>query len=76
MLIALQGQIERLKDTSLPEGERLNLVESCLSGISHLTNSLKDASNCLPAYDQRTYSTVRLAQTPPAIIMGIKTSAF
>lgn len=75
MVVALQEQIERLKDTSVPEVERLNLVDSCLSGISHLTNEVKDASSYLPAYDQRTYSTVRLAHLPPAMIALIKPSA-
>lgn len=43
-------------------GERHDAVDFCLSGIAKLTNEVKDASSYLPAYDQRTYSDVRLYQ--------------
>jgi len=72
----LQQQIQRLKDPNLSEAERLNLVDNCLSGISHLSNEVKDASSYLPAYDQRTYSTVRPIQIPLALLTLIKLSAY
>lgn len=35
-------------------------MDVCLSGISNLSNEVKHATSYLPAYDQRTVSTVRL----------------
>ena len=55
---ALQEQMARLEDFALVGGERVDAVEHCLAGISRLSNEVKDASNYLPTYDQRTYATV------------------
>jgi len=55
---ALQGQIERLNTAYGPE--RNKAVDDCLAGIDRLSHEVKDASSYIPAYDQRTYSQVRL----------------
>ena len=48
----------RLKDATLQEADRASLTAQCQSTISQLSDLVKDASIYLPAYDQRTYSTV------------------
>jgi len=55
--------MDRLKDTTLSEPVRTNLVDQCLASISGMSNDIMDASSYLPAYDQRTYSTVRQNET-------------
>lgn len=55
---ALEEQIERLNTTC--EGERAEAVDQCLAGIDRISHDVKDASAYLPAYDQRTYSQVRV----------------
>jgi hypothetical protein len=53
---ALQEQISQLEHTALIGGERQDAIDHCLASIAHLSNDVQDASNYLPAYDQRTYS--------------------
>ncbi|KAJ4365641.1 hypothetical protein N0V83_008261 [Neocucurbitaria cava] len=53
---ALQEQMERLNQMSISGGERTDAVDHCLAGINRLSHEVKDASNYIPAYDQRTYS--------------------
>lgn len=48
--------MERLADTALAGGERNDAVDHCLAGIARLSHEVKDASNYIPAYDQRTYA--------------------
>lgn len=55
---ALQEQMTRLKEIALQPAERASIIDHCLASISQLSNEVKDASAYLPAYDQRTYSTV------------------
>lgn len=57
--IALQGQMDRLADTSLVAGERSDASDHCLAGIARLSHEIKDASSYLPTYDQRIYAEVR-----------------
>ncbi|SLM40181.1 Tubulin-specific chaperone C [Lasallia pustulata] len=52
---ALQEQMDRLQDTALVGGERVDAVDHCLAGIGRLSKEVKDASSYVPAYDQRTY---------------------
>lgn len=56
--IALQGQMDRLADTSLVAGERSDAMDHCLAGIARLSHEIKDASSYLPTYDQRIYAEV------------------
>jgi hypothetical protein len=53
---ALQEQISQLSSISTAGGERQDAIEHILSGISRLSNEVADASDFVPAYDQRTYS--------------------
>lgn len=55
----LQEQIERLGEYSLVGGEKQDAIDHVLSGISRLANDVKDSSEYITAYDQRTYSQVR-----------------
>lgn len=57
---ALQEQMNRLKDGTLQERDQADLVTQCQNTISRMSNDVKDASGYLPAYDQRTWSTVTL----------------
>ncbi|KAI9813534.1 MAG: hypothetical protein M1832_006265 [Thelocarpon impressellum] len=57
-VIALQDQMERIENTAHVGGERADAVDHCLAGIARLSREVKDASSYLPAYDQRTYSSV------------------
>ncbi|KAL2057602.1 hypothetical protein ABVK25_001986 [Lepraria finkii] len=54
----LQEQMTRLKDATLQEIDRASLTAQCQSTISQLSDLVKDTSIYLPAYDQRTYSTL------------------
>jgi hypothetical protein len=56
----LQEQIERLGEYSLIGGEKQDAIDHVLSGISRLANDVKDSSEEITAYDQRTYSQVSL----------------
>jgi len=51
----LQDQIGQLESHSLIGGERQDAIAHCLAGISRLSNEVTDASDYIPAYDQRTY---------------------
>ncbi|KAB5542377.1 tubulin binding cofactor C-domain-containing protein [Coniochaeta sp. 2T2.1] len=53
---ALQDQIDQLGSFAAIGGERQDAIENVLSGISRLSNEVADASDYVPAYDQRTYS--------------------
>ncbi|KEF62847.1 uncharacterized protein A1O9_00820 [Exophiala aquamarina CBS 119918] len=53
---ALQEQMNHLADTALIGGERSDASDHCLAGITRLSAEVKDASNYLPSYDQRTYA--------------------
>jgi hypothetical protein len=55
-ITALQGQMDRLADTSLVAGERSDASDHCLAGIARLSHEIKDASSYLPTYDQRIYA--------------------
>ena len=57
---ALQEHMTRLKENVPTPAERASLTDRCLAGISQLSDEVKDASAYLPAYDQRTYSTVSI----------------
>lgn len=50
--------MDRLQDTALVGGERVDAVDHCLAGIGRLSKEVKDASSYVPAYDQRTYGEV------------------
>jgi len=52
----LQDQIGRLGEYSLVGGEKQDAIDHVLSGISRLANDVKDSSEYITAYDQRTYS--------------------
>ena len=56
--IALQEQMDRLADTSLVGGERVDATDHCLAGIVRLSNEVKDAASYIPTYDQRVYADV------------------
>ncbi|KAH8595211.1 tubulin-specific chaperone-like protein c [Bisporella sp. PMI_857] len=51
----LQEQMSQLESHSLIGGERQDAIDHCLAGISRLSNEVADASDYIPAYDQRTY---------------------
>ena len=57
--IALQEHLSRLKSTELSNSAQTEIQAQCVSSVSQLSSLLRDASSHLPAYDQRTYSTVR-----------------
>ncbi|KAK3376743.1 tubulin binding cofactor C-domain-containing protein [Lasiosphaeria ovina] len=52
----LQEQISQLPTLSVAGGERQDAIEHVLAGISRLSSEVADASDYVPAYDQRTYS--------------------
>ena len=49
----------RLDGVSATGGERQDAIDHCLAGIMRLSDEVADATDFLPAYDQRTYSQVR-----------------
>ncbi|KAL2815496.1 tubulin binding cofactor C-domain-containing protein [Aspergillus granulosus] len=55
-ITALQGQMDKLADTSLVGGERADATDHCLAGIARLSNEVKDAASYIPTYDQRIYA--------------------
>ncbi|KAL2827093.1 tubulin binding cofactor C-domain-containing protein [Aspergillus pseudoustus] len=55
-ITALQGQMDKLADTSLVGGERTDATDHCLAGIARLSNEVKDAASYIPTYDQRIYA--------------------
>lgn len=57
--------MERLNSLATGGGERNDAVDHCLAGIDRLSHEVKDASSYIPAYDQRTYSEVRIQRIPP-----------
>lgn len=63
--LALQDQIKQLSSFSVVGGERQDAIEHVLAGISRLSNEVADASEYIPAYDQRTYSQVSPLQLYP-----------
>lgn len=58
IVLALQEQIDHLQDLGIVGGERQDGIDHCLAGISRLSNEVSDASDYVPAYDQRTYAQV------------------
>ncbi|KAF7943238.1 hypothetical protein EAE96_011169 [Botrytis aclada] len=52
----LQQRISQLGNLSLVGGERQDATDHCLASITRLSNEVADATDYLPAYDQRTYS--------------------
>lgn len=52
----LQQRISQLGNLSLVGGERQDATDYCLASITRLSNEVADATDYLPAYDQRTYS--------------------
>ena len=60
MNTALQKILVDAKDASLSDAKRAALIDQCASGITGLSNDVRDASGNLPAHDQRIYSSVRL----------------
>lgn len=63
-VLALNEQIDRLKDSALADAERGVATDNCLAGISGLSNEAKDASTYTPVHDQRTYSEVHPSRFP------------
>ncbi|CAL5866237.1 uncharacterized protein PFLUO_LOCUS444 [Penicillium psychrofluorescens] len=55
-ITSLQEQMDRLADTSLIGGERVDATDHCLAGIVRLSNEVKDAASYIPTYDQRVYA--------------------
>jgi hypothetical protein len=55
---AIQEQISQLSSIAVAGGERQDAIENILAGISRLSNEVSDASDYVPAYDQRLYSEV------------------
>lgn len=53
---ALQDQIDNIGSLALIGGERQDAIEAVLAAISRLSNEVSDASDYIPAYDQRTYA--------------------
>ncbi|KAN0071082.1 Tubulin binding cofactor C domain containing protein [Elaphomyces granulatus] len=72
-ITVLQEQMDRLANTSLVGGERLDATDHCLAGIVRLSNEVKDASSYIPVHDQRIYAEAikalqdRLAETRTAM---------
>ncbi|KAI1097838.1 TBCC-domain-containing protein [Jackrogersella minutella] len=62
-ITAIQGQIDDLVTISPVGGERQDCIDTVLAGISRLSNEVMDASDYIPAYDQRTYSQAMKALT-------------
>ncbi|ESZ96694.1 hypothetical protein SBOR_2953 [Sclerotinia borealis F-4128] len=52
----LQQRIGQLGNLSLVGGERQDATDHCIASITRLSNEVADATDNLPAYDQRTYS--------------------
>jgi hypothetical protein len=57
--------MDRLADTSLVGGERVDATDHCLAGIVRLSNEVKDAASYIPTYDQRVYAEVYATQAYP-----------
>jgi hypothetical protein len=55
---ALQAQLSQIADNSTNATTKNQKIDQCLAGIAKLSNEVKDASNYIPPYDQRTYSGV------------------
>ncbi|KAJ9148598.1 Tubulin-specific chaperone C [Pleurostoma richardsiae] len=53
---SIQEQISQLSSIAVAGGERQDAIENILAGISRLSNEVSDASDYVPAYDQRLYS--------------------
>lgn len=53
---AAQEQIDNLASLAVVGGERQDAVEAILSAISRLSHEVSDASDYVPAYDQRLYA--------------------
>lgn len=53
---AAQEQIDNLASLASVGGERQDAVEAILSAISRLSHEVSDASDYVPAYDQRLYA--------------------
>jgi len=62
---ALQEEIAQLESYSSIAGERQDAIDHILAGISGLSNEVSDASEFIPAYDQRTYAQVRILEPIP-----------
>lgn len=58
ILIALERQIQNLKDKTVSDSERAKRVNQTLAVIARLSKEVKDASSYVPSYDQRLYSEV------------------
>jgi hypothetical protein len=50
--------MSHLENMGLVGGERQDAIDYILAGIARLSSEVSDASDYLPAYDQRTYSEV------------------
>lgn len=59
----VQEHIDKLERTALVAGERQDVIDYCLANISRLTTEVQDALDFIPAYDQRSYTTV--CRIPP-----------
>ncbi|CAK7272514.1 hypothetical protein SEPCBS57363_005169 [Sporothrix epigloea] len=55
-VVGIQADISSLGNISVESGERKAATDSILSRISKLSLEVADASDFIPAYDQRTYS--------------------
>jgi len=51
--------VSQVEENALAGGERQEVIDHCLAGISRLSNEVTDVASSIPAYDQRTYSQVR-----------------
>ncbi|KAF2764301.1 putative tubulin-specific chaperone c [Teratosphaeria nubilosa] len=54
-IAALQEQMNKLQNQSISGSERTDACEHCQAGIARLSDTVKDASSIIPAYDQRNY---------------------
>lgn len=61
---SLQEQMAQLGNLGLVGGERSDAINHCLASISRLESEVSDASDYIPAYDQRAYSQVRFPSPP------------
>lgn len=62
-ITALQDDVSLLGSVASTGGERQDAIETILAGISRLSNEVSDASDYVPAYDQRLYSQALKALT-------------
>ncbi|ROT35810.1 tubulin binding cofactor C [Sodiomyces alkalinus F11] len=53
---SIRNRIEDLPSVAVIGGERQDALDAILGSISNLSNEVSDASDYVPAYDQRTYS--------------------